>query len=58
MLQFARNIVAPLILAAAIITAGATAQHVAAPPAHHPAGLADQICPAATNWDNVINACA
>jgi hypothetical protein len=44
----------PLVLAAAAAIAAGPA-HQAAPAGHHT--VADQICPAGSNWDNVTQSC-
>ena len=48
-----RRLLAPLIMAAAVLTAGAPAYHAAGPA--HPIPLA--ACPLGTNWDHITQTC-
>lgn len=53
-------LLAPLAVATAIfalLALGASAQFTAAPATHTRTVVADPICPAGTNWDNVLNEC-
>ena len=50
-----RRVLAPLIMAAAILSAGASAHLAGAAPAHHGSPLAD--CPPGTNWNHITQTC-
>ena len=55
-----RNCLAPLVVAIAVLFAGAPAHLAAVAPAQQPSGaitLAYHFCPEGTNWDNVLQAC-
>lgn len=49
-----RRLLAPLFIAAAVVSATGLA-HIAAGPSHHRAPMA--ACPAGTNWDAVTGTC-
>jgi hypothetical protein len=53
-----RNLLVPLFAAAAIVAGGA-ATHVmtSAPATHARTAIAGPICPAGTNWDDILQAC-
>lgn len=55
MRAFWRHCLAPLVVSAAVLFAGAPAQ--AAVAAHNIVTLASQACPAGTNWDNIHHIC-
>jgi hypothetical protein len=50
-------LLAPLVVAAAFVALGASAQLAAAPVTHSHSALADPICPSGTNWDNLLHVC-
>lgn len=53
-----RSRLAPLFVAAAILTTGLSAHLAAGPTAHHPTTVAASLgCPAGTNWDDVLQKC-
>lgn len=53
-----RHFLAPLVVAAAVLIAGAPA-HSAGAAAAHPGhtALADGYCPAGTHWDGILHIC-
>jgi hypothetical protein len=51
-----RHCLAPLVVSAAVLFAGAPAQQ-APVAAHLTVTLTDQACPGATNWDNILRVC-
>lgn len=55
MRALSRNFLAPLIMAAAVLTAG-PAYLAASGPVAHSAAMSKG-CPAGTNWDTVLQAC-
>lgn len=52
-----RSVLAFLFIAAASLSAGASAHLGAAPAAHRTVALAGPICPNGTNWDDILHAC-
>jgi hypothetical protein len=52
-----RYLLAPLFIAAVFGSAGVSAHTGAVSTAHSRVQLADPICPAGTNWDDVLQAC-
>jgi hypothetical protein len=52
-----RLILAPMFVAAAILTAGTTTHLTSIPAQHSRAALADPICPAGTSWDDGVQGC-
>lgn len=52
-----RSRLAPLFIAAAILTTGLSAHLAVGATAHHPATEAGPYCPAGTNWDDILQAC-
>lgn len=52
-----RSRLAPLLVAAAILTTGLSASLAADATTHHTATEATPICPAGTNWDDHLQAC-
>ena len=53
-------LLAPIAVATAIfglLALGAAAEFAAAPAAHTRTVVADPICPAGTNWDNILLVC-
>jgi hypothetical protein len=53
-----RSRLAPLFIAAAILTAGMSAQlAIAGTTPHHTATEAGPYCPAGTNWDDILQQC-
>ena len=51
-----RYALAPLFIAAALLSAGATAHTSAAAASHHPR-VAAVYCPGGTSWDNILHSC-
>ncbi len=51
-----RQILTPVIVAAAIFSAGSAVHLMTAQPAHA-SSVAGPICPAGTNWDDLLHAC-
>lgn len=52
-----RSRLAPLFIAAAILTTGLSANLAVGAAAPHPATAAFPYCPAGTNWDDIQRAC-
>ncbi len=53
---FRHYLLAPLVVAAAFFALGASAE-AGAPATHSHSALADPVCPAGTNWDNILHMC-
>jgi len=52
-----RYALAPLFIAAALLSAGATAHTPAAAAASHHPRVAAVYCPGGTSWDNILHIC-
>ena len=52
-----RYCLAPLVMAAAVFSAGASAHLGAAAAAHPTVTALTRVCPAGTNWDNLTHTC-
>ena len=50
-----RHLLAPVLIAAAFVAVGASAQVAAAPATHSRTSIAD--CPNGLNWDNITQTC-
>lgn len=52
-----RSRLAPLLIAAAILTTGLSADLAVGATTHHTATEATPICPSGTNWDDTLQQC-
>jgi len=52
-----RRFLAPVVLAAAVLSVAAPAQFAAAATVHSTIKVAPRACPQGTNWDNILHEC-